>query len=103
MRRNFEIIFQVVLLLLVRVAVASWGYTTGTNSYIVDTGKGLVVTVSSINGDITSLKYNDVEYNGYDGKNTQVESGLGTSTVTIQQYSGKWPFHPGTELLLFTS
>ena len=28
-----------------------------------------------------------VEYNGYGGKNTQVESGLGASTVTIQQFS----------------
>lgn len=28
-----------------------------------------------------------VEYNGYDGKNTHVESGLGASTVTIQQFS----------------
>lgn len=28
-----------------------------------------------------------VEYNGYDGKNTQVESGLGASTVTIEQFT----------------
>lgn len=28
-----------------------------------------------------------VEYNGYSGKNTQVESGLGTSTVTIEEFS----------------
>jgi rhamnogalacturonan endolyase len=33
------------------------------------------------------MVYNGVEYNGYQGKNSQVESGLGTSTVTIQSYS----------------
>lgn len=76
------------LLLLARVAFAAWGYTETSTSYVIDTGKGLVVTVSSSNGDITSMKYNGVEYNGYDGKNTQVESGLGASDVSIAQYSG---------------
>lgn len=28
-----------------------------------------------------------VEYNGYSGKNTHVESGLGSSTVTIEQFT----------------
>lgn len=76
------------LLLLARVASAAWGYTETSSSYVIDTGKGLVVTVSSSNGDITSMQYNGVEYNGYDGKNTQVESGLGASDVSIVQYSG---------------
>lgn len=76
------------LLLLARVASAAWGYTETAGSYVIDTGKGLVVTVSSSNGDITSMKYNGVEYNGYGGKNTQVESGLGASDVSIAQYSG---------------
>lgn len=80
-------IWQLLLLLLARVAFASWGYTETSDSYIIDTGKGLVVTVSSENGDITSMLYNDVEYNGYDGKNTQVESGLGASDVSITEYS----------------
>lgn len=31
-----------------------------------------------------AVKYNSVEYNGYDSKNTEVESGLGASTVSIQ-------------------
>lgn len=80
-------ILQLLLLLLVRIAFGSWGYTETSDSYIIDTGKGLVVTVGTENGDITSLLYNDVEYNGYDGKNTQVESGLGASDVSITQYS----------------
>lgn len=80
-------IWQLLLLLLARVASASWGYTETSDSYIIDTGKGLVVTVSSENGDITSMLYNGVEYNGYDGKNTQVESGLGASDVSITEYS----------------
>lgn len=80
-------IFQFLLLLFARVALASWGYTETDGTYVVDTGKGLVVTVSTSNGDITSLNYNGVEYNGYDGKNTQVESGLGDSDVSIEQFS----------------
>lgn len=28
-----------------------------------------------------------VEYQGYSGKNTQVESGLGASTVTIEKFT----------------
>jgi len=64
------------------LALASWGYTDdGSN------GSLLVFKVSKTNGDITSMVYNGVEYNGYQGKNSQVESGLGTSTVTIQSYS----------------
>lgn len=80
-------IFQFLLLLLARVALAAWGYTETGGKYVIDTGKGLVVSVSTSNGDITSLLYNGVEYNGYAGKNTQVESGLGPSNVTIQQFS----------------
>lgn len=80
-------IWQLLLLLLARVAFAAWGYTETSDSYIIDTGEGLVVTVSSENGDITSMLYNGVEYNGYDGKNTQVESGLGASDVSIIEYS----------------
>lgn len=60
-------ILPFLLLLLARVALATWGYTTTSTSYIVDTGAGLVVTVSNSNGDITSMVYNGVEYNGYDG------------------------------------
>lgn len=60
--------FLVLVSLLARVALATWGYTATSTSYIVDTGAGLVVTVSNSNGDITSMVYNGVEYNGYGGK-----------------------------------
>lgn len=86
-RFGLNMLFPFLILLLARVASAAWGYTETSSSYIIDTGKGLVVTVSTGNGDITSMKYNGVEYNGYDGKNTQCESGLGASDVSIQQYS----------------
>jgi len=46
-----------------------------------------VFTVSKTNGDITSMKYRGTETNGYQGKNSHVESGLGTSVVTIKQYT----------------
>ena len=66
---------------------AAWGYTDDGKNYVIDTGANLIVKVSKTNGDMTSIKYNGVEYNGQGGKNSHVESGLGASTVTIQQYT----------------
>lgn len=74
----------VALLWLPATVLAAFGYTDDGSNYVIDSGAALVIKVSKTNGDITSMKYNGVEYNGYDGKNTEVESGLGTSTVTIQ-------------------
>lgn len=64
---------------------ASFGYTDDGSNYVIDTGANLVLKVSKTNGDLTSLVYRGTEYQGYDGKNSHVESGLGTSTVTIAQ------------------
>ncbi|KAK7738395.1 hypothetical protein SLS53_006210 [Cytospora paraplurivora] len=69
------------------VSLASFGYVDEGDYYTIDSGSKLVIEVSKTNGDIQSLKYDGVEYNGYSGKNTQVESGLGTSTVTIEEFS----------------
>ncbi|KAK6580662.1 hypothetical protein PZA11_006898 [Diplocarpon coronariae] len=69
------------------LAFAAWGYTDNGSSYVIDTGSLLVFAVSKTNGDLTSIKYNGVEFNGYQGKNSHVQSGLGTSTVGIQQYT----------------
>ncbi|RDW77869.1 hypothetical protein BP5796_05721 [Coleophoma crateriformis] len=69
------------------IALAAWGYTDDGTNYVVDVGSLLVFKVSKSTGDITSMVYNGVETNGYSGKNTQVESGLGASTVTIQKYT----------------
>ncbi|MET7353416.1 rhamnogalacturonan lyase B N-terminal domain-containing protein [Streptomyces mirabilis] len=66
-------------------AAASFGYTDDGSNYVVDTGANLVFRVSKTNGDLTSLVYRGTEYQGYGGKNSHVESGLGTSTVTIAQ------------------
>ncbi|CZT03961.1 related to Putative rhamnogalacturonase [Rhynchosporium agropyri] len=66
---------------------AAWGYVDNGSSYVIDTGSLLVFAVSKSNGDITSMKYRGRETNGYQGKNSHVESGLGASVVTIKQYS----------------
>ncbi|MFD3497174.1 rhamnogalacturonan lyase B N-terminal domain-containing protein [Streptomyces sp. NPDC058676] len=66
-------------------SAAAFGYTDDGTSYVVDTGANLVFKVSKTNGDLTSLVYRGVEYQGYGGKNSHIESGLGTSTVSIKQ------------------
>ncbi|SPO07772.1 uncharacterized protein DNG_10467 [Cephalotrichum gorgonifer] len=68
------------------LAFAAWGWTDTNGNYIIDSGSNLVISVSKTNGDINSIKYHGVEYNGWGGKNTHVESGLGTSTVSIATY-----------------
>ncbi|KAI5837618.1 Rhamnogalacturonase B, N-terminal-domain-containing protein [Morchella snyderi] len=69
------------------LAFAAWGYTDDGSNYVIDTGSSLVFKVSKTNGDINSMVFNGVEYEGYQGKHSHVESGLGTSTVTINSYS----------------
>ncbi|BAC69819.1 rhamnogalacturonase B precursor [Streptomyces avermitilis] len=66
-------------------SAAGFGYTDDGSNYVVDTGANLVFKVSKTNGDLTSLVYRGTEYQGYGGKNSHVESGLGTSAVTIAQ------------------
>ncbi|MEU6347854.1 rhamnogalacturonan lyase B N-terminal domain-containing protein [Streptomyces sp. NPDC047072] len=66
-------------------SAATFGYTDDGSNYVVDTGASLVFKVSKTNGDLTSLVYKGTEYQGYGGKNSHIESGLGTSTVTIKQ------------------
>ncbi|WP_369231252.1 rhamnogalacturonan lyase B N-terminal domain-containing protein [Streptomyces sp. R21] len=67
----------------VTASAANFGYTDDGTNYVVDTGAGLVFKVNHSNGDLSSFVYNGTEYQGYDGKNSHIESGLGTSTVTI--------------------
>ncbi|MDC2960814.1 rhamnogalacturonan lyase B N-terminal domain-containing protein [Streptomyces gilvifuscus] len=66
-------------------SAAGFGYSDDGSNYVVDTGASLVFKVSKTNGDLTSLVYKGTEYQGYGGKNSHVESGLGTSTVTVKQ------------------
>ncbi|MGC0399404.1 rhamnogalacturonan endolyase [Streptomyces sp. SAI-126] len=66
-------------------SAASFGYTDDGSNYVVDTGANLVFKVSKTNGDLTSLVYKGTQYQGYGGKNSHIESGLGASTVSIKQ------------------
>ncbi|MDX6316404.1 MAG: rhamnogalacturonan endolyase [Streptomyces sp.] len=68
-----------------RASAATFGYTDDGTNYVISTGADLVLKVSHVNGDLTSLVYRGTEYEGYNGQNSHVESGLGASTVTISQ------------------
>ncbi|GAA2506739.1 rhamnogalacturonan lyase B N-terminal domain-containing protein [Streptomyces longisporus] len=71
--------------LLSSASAAAFGYQDDGRNYVVDTGSSLVFKVSKTTGDLTSLVYKGKEYEGYGGKHSHVESGLGASTVTIKQ------------------
>ncbi len=71
--------------LLSSASAAAFGYKDDGRNYVVDTGSSLVFKVSKTTGDLTSLAYKGKEYEGYGGKHSHVESGLGASTVTIRQ------------------
>ncbi|QRW22552.1 rhamnogalacturonate lyase [Rhizoctonia solani] len=64
-------------------ALAAFGVTEGSGYIDVDTGNQLVYRVSTSSGDITSIKYNSVEYQ-YSKKYTQISSGLESATVTYK-------------------
>ncbi|WP_432135747.1 MULTISPECIES: rhamnogalacturonan lyase B N-terminal domain-containing protein [unclassified Streptomyces] len=66
-------------------STASFGWRDDGTNYVVDTGADLVLKVRKSNGDLSSLVYRGTEYQGYGGKNSHIESGLGTSQVTIRQ------------------
>jgi len=64
---------------------ATFGYADDGKEYVVDTGANLVFRVDRRTGDLTSLVYKGREYEGYGGKHSHVESGLGSATVTVRQ------------------
>ncbi|MGV9555726.1 rhamnogalacturonan lyase B N-terminal domain-containing protein [Streptomyces sp. NPDC003401] len=66
-------------------SAAAFGWTDDGSHYVVDTGAHLVFKVAKSNGDLTSLAYRGVEYQGYGGMNSHIESGLGASTVSVKQ------------------
>ncbi|MDQ0762514.1 rhamnogalacturonan lyase B N-terminal domain-containing protein [Streptomyces canus] len=66
-------------------ATSTFGYRDDGNAYVVGTGADLVFKVDHRNGDLTSLVYKGTEYQGYGGKNSHVETGLGTSSVSIRR------------------
>ncbi|GAB2716492.1 rhamnogalacturonan lyase B N-terminal domain-containing protein [Streptomyces bullii] len=66
-------------------SAAGFGWRDDGSHYVVDTGAQLVFKVSKSNGDLTSLVYRGTEYQGYGGRNSHIESGLGSSAVSIRQ------------------
>lgn len=70
--------------LLSSASAATFGYADDGSNYVITTGASLVLKVSKSTGDITSLAYKGKEYEGYGGRHSHVESGLGASTVTIK-------------------
>ncbi|KOX03000.1 rhamnogalacturonan lyase B N-terminal domain-containing protein [Streptomyces sp. NRRL B-3648] len=66
-------------------SAAGFGWIDDGSNYVVTTGAGLVLKVSKATGDLTSLVYKGTDYQGYGGKNSHIESGLGSSTVTLAQ------------------
>lgn len=71
--------------LLSSASAATFGYTDDGSNYVIDTGASLVLKVSKSTGDLNSLVYKGKEYEGFEGKHSHVETGLGASTVTIKQ------------------
>jgi rhamnogalacturonan endolyase len=66
-------------------SAAGFGWSDDGSHYVVDTGAQLVFKVSKSNGDLTSLVYRGTEYQGYGGRNSHIESGLGASAVAVKQ------------------
>ncbi|KJA24032.1 polysaccharide lyase family 4 protein [Hypholoma sublateritium FD-334 SS-4] len=62
-------------------ALAAFGVTTSSGKLVVDSGAGLVTTVNTANGDITSMLFNGKQLQD-STEFTQLSSGLGSATVT---------------------
>ncbi|HEU6447070.1 MAG TPA: rhamnogalacturonan lyase B N-terminal domain-containing protein [Verrucomicrobiae bacterium] len=78
-------------------AEAAFGLTTTTDYYTVDTGAGLVFSVRRTDpsnntqaaGDISSLKFNGVEYQNQ-SKGSQIGIGLGAASVSATTYGSSY-------------
>ncbi|KAF9018121.1 hypothetical protein BDZ89DRAFT_1140199 [Hymenopellis radicata] len=64
-------------------SVDAFGLTVSGSSYIVDTSAGLIFTVESTSGDITSMKFNGIEAQDQ-SKRSQIASGIGASCSWVQ-------------------
>ncbi|KAJ7935501.1 polysaccharide lyase family 4 protein [Mycena leptocephala] len=71
----------VAFLALLPSAFAAFGVTTSGSNMLVDSGAGLVTTINTANGDITSINFNGKQLQD-STKFTQLSSGLGSATVT---------------------
>ncbi|KAK0232445.1 polysaccharide lyase family 4 protein [Armillaria nabsnona] len=68
-------VFAATLLASLCSTVAGFGLTESGDSYIVDTSAGLIFTVDSTSGDITSMKFNGIEAQD-SSKYSQITSGI---------------------------
>lgn len=68
-------VFAATLLASLCSTVAGFGLTESGDSYIVDTSAGLIFTVDSTSGDITSMKFNGIEAQD-SSKYSQIASGI---------------------------
>ncbi|KAH8725651.1 Rhamnogalacturonase B, N-terminal-domain-containing protein [Phaeosphaeriaceae sp. PMI808] len=75
------------VLVLAHGADAAFGFTSTTTGFKVDTDGGLTFEINKSNGDLTSLNYNGVEYQGTT-KASGINSGLGASVVTAENING---------------
>ncbi|KAJ6619527.1 Rhamnogalacturonase B, N-terminal-domain-containing protein [Mycena sp. CBHHK59/15] len=66
---------------------AAFGVTTSGSNLLVDSGAGLITTINTANGDITSLNFNGKQLQD-STKFTQLSSGLGSATVTSSVANG---------------
>ncbi|KAJ7319231.1 polysaccharide lyase family 4 protein [Mycena albidolilacea] len=64
-------------------SVTGFGLVISGNSFIVTTDGGLVFTVESTSGDITSMKFNGIESSA-SGKRSQISSGIGATCTWVQ-------------------
>ncbi|KAJ7148954.1 polysaccharide lyase family 4 protein [Mycena crocata] len=65
-------------------SVAAFGLVVSGSNFIVTTDGGLVFTVQSTSGDITSMLFNGIETQSPNGKFSQISSGLGASCTWRQ-------------------
>ncbi|KAL1614150.1 hypothetical protein SLS54_010006 [Diplodia seriata] len=78
-------LFLTFLSLFTSSALAAFGVTKSSSSYVVDAGSSnpFIVTISSSSCDITSIKYRGEEFQ-YSGKGSHISSGLGSATVSSE-------------------
>lgn len=90
--RSMSLVFAIALLVVTAfdggtpAHAASIGVTDNGSTIVVTTGAGLVYTINKTNGDMTSAKLNGTELNGTN-KASQINSGLGSATVTWTTFS----------------
>lgn len=72
-------------------ALAAFGVTESTASYVVDTGasNGFVVTIKRSDCSITSIKFRSTEYQ-YSSQTSHIASGLGSATVSYTTISSEF-------------